>query len=52
MALVGGGGYAGTVRTGSWLWWEGRLCRYCRDRVIALVGGGGYAGTVGTGSLL
>ena len=23
MALVGGGGYAGTVRTGSWLWWEG-----------------------------
>ena len=23
MALVGGGGYAGTVGTGSWLWWEG-----------------------------
>ena len=66
---MGGGGYAGTVGTGSWLWWEGeamqvlygqghgsggrgRLCRYCRDRVMALVGGGGYAGTVGTGSLL
>ena len=31
---------------------RGRLCRYCRDRVMALVGGGGYAGTVRTGSWL